>query len=78
MSKAGTKCPKAPDGSAYARGYGAAGRHLGWRDPQGRKFKAWAAQRSIKFAVIGGSPVFRLADLDKAWRESAAQSIPVS
>lgn len=62
----------------YVRGFGAAGRYLGYRDEQGRKFKEWAAERGIKFSMIGGSPVFRLADLDKAWREGAAQLIPVS
>lgn len=75
MTKTSVKCPSIPEGAAYARGFGAAGRYLGWRDPQGRLFKEWAAQHGIKFTVIGGSPVFRLADLDKAWRKSAAQNI---
>ena len=69
--------PAAPDPSSpYVRGDGAAGRYLGFRDAQGRTFREWAKGRNLPYAMIGGSPVYRKADLDKAWRASVPKIFP--
>jgi len=55
----------------YFRGDGAAGVYLGWKDKQGRKFRAWAVRNKIPCAVIGGSRTYKKTDLDAAWAKNA-------
>ncbi len=70
MSLAGRKLPAIPADAAYIRGDGCAGAYLGFRDKAGRAFRQWAKERKIPYALINGIPVYRIADLDKAWKAS--------
>lgn len=77
-SKAPRRSAPADPNAAYIRGDGGAGRYLGFRDVQGRAFRAWASDKKIPYALIDGVAVYRKADLDKAWASAVPKEFTVS
>jgi hypothetical protein len=61
----------------YLRGDGEASDYLGFADPQGRTFRAWADSNFLPFALVCKVRIYRKSDIDRLWIK-LAHNLPLN